>query len=81
PPLAGGTDIGSGAPQGEPNPVVSIQPPPALPSIPCDPNDPACTFTPPAVSTTRCMWTYPNTANKAIQAPIPCGRVSWRQVH
>lgn len=81
PPLAGGTDIGSGAPQGEPSPVVSIQPPPALPSIPCDPNDPSCTFTPPAINSTRCMWTYPNTANKAIQAPIPCGRVSWRQVH
>ncbi|UXI66321.1 pilus assembly protein [Tahibacter amnicola] len=81
PPRTGGTDIGNGPPQGEPVPVVSIQPPPAVPELGCDPNDPACSFTPPTISTTRCLWTYPNTANKAIQAPIPCGRVSWRQVH
>lgn len=81
PPLTGGTDIGGGPPQGEPSPVVSIQPPPLLPLVTCDPSDPTCTFAPPPMSTTQCMWTYPNTANKAIQAPIPCGRVSWRQVH
>jgi len=39
----------------------------------CDP-----TLTPPA--TDVCKWVLPNSANKAIQKPISCGRVSWRQM-
>lgn len=39
----------------------------------CDP-----TLTP--VATDVCKWVLPNSANKAIQKPISCGRVSWRQL-
>lgn len=39
----------------------------------CDP-----TLTPPASDV--CKWVLPNSANKAIQKPIACGRVSWRQM-
>jgi type IV pilus assembly protein PilY1 len=39
----------------------------------CDPS-----LTP--VATDVCKWVLPNSANKAIQKPISCGRVSWRQI-
>ena len=76
----GGTDIGTGSPLGSPLPVVSIPPPPTVGQINCIPGTPGCTYTAPAAGSNDCKWTLPNPANKAIQTPIPCGRVSWRQL-
>jgi len=88
-----GTDTGGGAPGGEP-PIVIIRPP--NPGVGCDPSDPscvpggipgdddgdgvceegeACWDTP-----TGCSWRAPNAAGRPPGKPIPCGRISWKQL-
>ncbi|MGH8173823.1 MAG: pilus assembly protein, partial [Rhodanobacteraceae bacterium] len=76
----GGTLIGTGPPQGSPLPVVDIPTPPTIPPINCTPGSPDCEPIIPGTGSNDCKWTLPNPANKSIQTPIPCGRVSWRQL-
>ena len=80
PPATGGTDIGNGPPQGSPNPIVYAPPPPIIPEIGCQPGEPGCGELPPVSEAGECRWTLPNPANKPVQAPMPCGRVAWRQL-
>jgi len=76
----GGTLIGTGPPQGSPLPVVDIPTPPVIPPINCTPGSPGCEPIAGGSGSNDCKWTLPNPANKSIQTPIPCGRVSWRQL-
>ena len=76
----GGTLIGSGPPQGSPLPVVDIPTPPVIPPINCTPGSDGCEPIAGGAGSNDCKWTLPNPANKSIQTPIPCGRVSWRQL-
>jgi type IV pilus assembly protein PilY1 len=76
----GGTLIGAGPPQGSPLPVVDIPQPPVIGPIICEPGSPGCEPIAGGAGSNDCKWTLPNPANKSIQTPIPCGRVSWRQL-
>jgi type IV pilus assembly protein PilY1 len=76
----GGTLIGTGPPQGSPLPVVDIPTPPVIGPIICEPGSPDCEPIIGGAGSNDCKWTLPNPANKSIQTPIPCGRVSWRQL-
>ncbi len=76
----GGTNIGTGSPLGSPLPVVNVTPPPVIGNIDCVPGSPGCAPITGGGGSNDCKWTLPNPANKAIQTPIPCGRVSWRQL-
>jgi type IV pilus assembly protein PilY1 len=76
----GGTLIGAGPPQGSPMPVVQIPTPPVIAPINCAPGAPGCAAIPAPAGSNDCKWTLPNPANKSIQTPVPCGRVSWRQL-
>ena len=79
-----GTDTGGGAPGGEP-PIVIIRPPNL--AVECDPTDPTC-VTPPECDpdveeceeVTTCSWRAPNAAGRPPGKPIPCGRISWKQL-
>ena len=75
-----GTLIGTGPPQGSPLPVVDIPTPPVIGPINCVPGAVGCDPIPGGGGSNDCKWTLPNPANKSIQTPIPCGRVSWRQL-
>jgi type IV pilus assembly protein PilY1 len=82
PPLGtSGIDMGAGPPQGSPNPVVSTPSIGGIPTFTCDPGsseecpDPET----PGIGFTDCKWMLPNPANKSIQSPMPCGRISWKQ--
>lgn len=88
-----GTVTGAGAPSGEP-PIVIIRPPNL--GVGCDPADPSCTpggipgdddgdgvceegeacWDMP----TGCSWRAPNAAGRPPGKPIPCGRISWKQL-
>ena len=73
-----GTDTYSGPPQGEP-PILIIRPP--NPIVPCLPSDPTCvTITPPVDAPTSCSWRSPNSTTHPPGKPMPCGRISWRQL-
>ncbi len=79
-----GTDTVRGPPPGEP-PIVIIRPP--NPIVPCLPGSPDCV--PPCDPTTdptceppvgECSWRSPNSAGRPPGKPIPCGRISWKQI-
>ena len=79
-----GTDTVRGPPPGEP-PIVIIRPP--NPIVPCLPGSPDCT--PPCDPSTdptceppvgECSWRSPNSAGRPPGKPIPCGRISWKQI-
>jgi type IV pilus assembly protein PilY1 len=77
----GGTLIGLGPPLGSPLPVVNIPTPPMVGPITCVPGTDGCDpISGGGGGSNDCKWTLPNPANKIIQTPIPCGRVSWRQL-
>ena len=77
----GGTLIGLGPPLGSPLPVVNIPTPPMVGPITCVPGTDGCDpIAGGGGGSNDCKWTLPNPANKIIQTPIPCGRVSWRQL-
>ncbi|HJT97122.1 MAG TPA: PilC/PilY family type IV pilus protein, partial [Rhodanobacteraceae bacterium] len=77
----GGTLIGIGPPLGSPLPVVNIPTPPVIGPITCVPGSADCEpIEYGGGGSNDCKWTLPNPANKRIQTPIPCGRVSWRQL-
>src|SRR5690606_27290732 len=82
-----GLDTVRGPPPGEP-PIVIIRPP--TPGVPCLPGSPDCTPScDPAVDPDcpepeevikGCAWHSPNSAGKPAGKPIPCGRISWKQI-
>jgi type IV pilus assembly protein PilY1 len=82
PPLGtSGVDMGAGPPQGSPNPVVSTPTVGGIPAFGCVPDgtDECPDPDTPGIGFTECKWMLPNPANKSIQAPMPCGRISWKQ--
>jgi len=78
-----GTDTRRGPPPGEP-PILIVRPPGSgIPCLPgsegcepeeeCDPADPACEVI------DECKWVSPN-SGRTTGKPIPCGRISWKQL-
>lgn len=76
-----GTDTYRGPPQGEP-PILIIRPPnPGVPCMPTGlPGDPCDPATPPPGTPTSCSWRSPNSTAHPPGKPMPCGRISWRQL-
>ena len=80
-----GMDTVRGPPPGEP-PIVIIRPP--NPTVPCLPGSPGCDecvegdTRPECIESdvTSCSWRSPNSGDKPPGKPIPCGRVSWKQL-
>ena len=82
-----GTETYRGPPQGEP-PILIIHPGnPGVPCLagssgctpPCDPvSDPNCPN--PASAATSCSWRSPNPTGHPPGKPMPCGRISWKQL-
>jgi type IV pilus assembly protein PilY1 len=84
-----GVDTYRGPPPGEPPIVIIAQPTKPVGGLPCDPADPSCTppcdpATDPSCTAPEeikgCNWFSPNAAGKPAGKPVPCGRVSWRQL-
>ncbi|HET6545217.1 MAG TPA: PilC/PilY family type IV pilus protein [Rhodanobacteraceae bacterium] len=79
PPGLVGTDTYKGPPQGEP-PILIIRPP--IPGVPCLPGSTGCVTPPPLPpdTPTSCTWRSPNSTNHPPGKPMPCGRISWKQL-
>ncbi|MBN8728492.1 MAG: hypothetical protein J0H15_12425 [Xanthomonadales bacterium] len=86
-----GVHIGHGPPPGEPLIGIKIPPPPDdRLGVPCLPGSEGCTPPPPPCDpatdpsceppVTTCSWFSLNAAGKPAGKPVPCGRVSWRQL-
>lgn len=75
---AAGTDTYSGPPQGEP-PIMIARPP--IGGVPCLPGAPGCVPEIPETGVpTSCSWTSPNSTGHPPGKPMPCGRISWKQL-
>lgn len=73
-----GVDTYRGPPQGEP-PVLIVRP--ETPGVPCLPGAEGCEEVEPIIGgASSCSWVSPNPTNHPPGKPMPCGRISWRQM-